>query len=305
LSIAQPSLALRGRVRLDAALFSSETDMKAAIKRSPQATDGNETVLQKKATPERTAEPLLVRSVEKAFRVLEAFSSSTPTLSLTALAETVQLDKSAAQRFTYTLEKLGYLYKDPETKRFGLTVKSLDFSYSYLRANALVGRSMPYLVHLSKTTEETINITVLDDTEIVFVTRFMSRHLFNTDVTIGTRMPAYCTAPGIALLSQLPREQALDILERSARQPITENTTWQMDELVAKLDRSAAQGYATAFEEFYRDDLSIAAAIFDSRHRPAAAITISVSKSRFTTDEAEQKLASLVIAAARSISQTG
>lgn len=253
----------------------------------------------------RTQEPLLVRSVEKAFKVLEAFSSATYTMSLSSLAEYTQLDKSAAQRFTYTLERLGYLYKDPETKRYGLTVKALSFSYSYLRANTLVRRAIPYLVHLSKTTEETINITVLDDTEIVFVMRFMSRHLFNPDVTIGTRMPAYCTAPGIAILSQLPNARALDILARTDRRPITDTTTWKMDDLARKLKRSAAQGYATAFEEFYRDDLSIAAAIVDSKHRPAAAITVSVSRSRFTPKEAEEQVASLVVAAARSISSSG
>ncbi|HEY4297458.1 MAG TPA: IclR family transcriptional regulator [Paraburkholderia sp.] len=252
-----------------------------------------------------SAEALTVRSVEKAFNVLEAFGSSPTPLSLTALAATLGVDKSTAQRFTYTLERLGYLHKDPETKRLSLTVKALNFSYGYLRTNDLLTRAMPYLIHLSRETEETINITVRDDTEIVFVSRFMSRHLFNTDVTVGTRMPVYCTAPGIAMLAQLPRAEALDVLRRCDRRPITQETTWQLEALDKKLDQTAARGYATAFEEYYHDDLSISAPLFDARHMPGAALTLSVSRSRYTPNEAQERFAPQVVAAARAISQSG
>jgi DNA-binding IclR family transcriptional regulator len=253
-------------------------------------------------TPARI-DPLMVRSVEKAFRVLNAFDAAQPTLSLTQLAAAVDLDKSAAQRFAHTLKRLGYLRQNAATKRYELTAKTLEPGHHYTRANLLVERAMPYLLHLSTTTEETVNLTILEDTEIVFVSRFLSRHMLNTDVIIGTRMPAYCTAPGIAILSRLPREEARSVLERSDRRAHSSHTTWQMDRLTAKLEQSAARGYATAFEEFYHGDLSIAAAIVGSNGRPSGAVNVAVSCARFTPDEAETRFSPLVIAAARSISQ--
>lgn len=248
-------------------------------------------------------DPLMVRSVEKALRVLDVFVRLGHPLSLTALAAELGADKSTAQRFSHTLEQLGYLKRDPATKHFELGIKVLDLGYGFLHANALLSRAMPYLIHLSRETEETINITIRDKTEIVFVSRFMSRHLFNTDVTIGTRMPVYCTAPGIAMLSKLPRAEAVHLLERCDRRPITAHTTWEMDALLAKLDLSSARGYATAFEEFYHDDLSMSAPIFEAG-LPAAAVTVSVSRLRYTPEEAEARFAPLVIAAARSISHS-
>ncbi len=215
------------------------------------------------------------------------------------------MDKSTTQRFTYTLERLGYLSKDPETRRLSLTVKALNFSYGYLRTHELLTRAMPYLIHLSRETEETINITVRDDIEIVFVSRFMSRHLFNTDVMVGTRMPVYCTAPGIAMLAHMPRPEALDILRRCDRRPITPHTTWRLEDLEKKLDETRARGYATAFEEYYHDDLSISAPLFDARLNPRAALTLSVSRSRYAPHEARERFAPQVIAAARAISQSG
>ena len=251
----------------------------------------------------RTADPLMVMSVDKAFRVLHAFDSTRPSMSLTQVAAAVGMDKSAAQRFTYTLEKLGYLRKDPVTKRFELTIRSLDIAHHYLHSNAMLQRAMPYLMHLSKTTEETINLTMMDGTEIVFVSRFMSRHVLNTDVIVGTRMPAFCTAPGIAILSRLPAVEAAALIDRMDLKPYTPTTTWKRDELLAKIAKSAVSGYATAFEEFYHGDLSVAAAITGSGGVPVGALNIAVSRARFTPEEMEERFAPLVVAAAGSVSQ--
>ena len=80
-------------------------------------------------------------------------------------------------------------------------------------------RALPYLQHLSKETEETVNLTIPDGTEVVFVSHFLSRHVLNTDVIVGTRLPAYCTAPGIAILSRLPAMEAEAIIEASDLRP--------------------------------------------------------------------------------------
>lgn len=247
-------------------------------------------------------DPLYVQSADKAFRILTAFDGTIPMMGLTQLAATVGLDKSATQRFTHTLTKLGYLRKDPETKRFELTVKILDLGYRYTRANPLIQRALPYLLHLSKTTEETVNLTVLDDTDIIFVSRFMSRHVLNNDVIIGTRMPAYCTAPGIAILSRLPSNKAHNILKRSDLKAFTPHTTYQMNDLLKKLEISLAQGYATAFDEFFHGDLSIASAILGQYRDPIGAINIAVSRTRFSPEEAVKRFSPLVVAAALSVS---
>lgn len=248
------------------------------------------------------ADPLMVNSVEKAFRILNAFGPDRPTMSLAETATAVGLDKSAAQRFTHTLAKLGYLRKDPATKRFELSVKNLDSGYRYARGNALAARAMPYLLHLSKETEETVNLTVMDGAEVVVLARFMSRHVLNTDVMVGTRMPAYCTASGVAMLARLPSVEAEKILRASDLRPITPATTWRLPELRAKIRRSVERGYGTAFEEIYRGDLSIAAAVVDAAGYPRGAINIAVTRDRFTPEKAEQTFAPMVMAAARAVS---
>jgi DNA-binding IclR family transcriptional regulator len=127
--------------------------------------------------------------------------------------------------------------------------------------------------------------------------------VLNTDVIIGTRMPAYATAPGIAMLSRLPEDEAMAVIDASDLKAHTPSTTWQREALRQKLRQSAAQGYATAFEEVYIGDASIAAAVVDHHGRPEAAVNIATSTSRYSHAEVVQRFSSLVIAAAHAVSR--
>jgi len=247
-------------------------------------------------------DPLFVQSVEKAFRVLSAFDARHPTLSLSQLAAATGLDKSAAQRFAHTLFRLGYLQKNARTKHFELTTRTLAPAYHFTQSNPLVQRAIPYLVELSRMTEEAANLSMLERTHVVFVARFMSPHVIAPHVTVGTLMPAYCTAPGIALLSRLPPPEAEAILHASNLRPYTPSTTWHLPELLAKIAASRIRGYAMCVEEMQANDISVAAPILGADGRPVGAINIAVSKIRCTPEAAEQRYAPLVISAASAIS---
>lgn len=252
--------------------------------------------------PAKKADPLMVQSVAKAFRVLEAFDSRHPQMTLSEIAERTNMDLSGAQRFAHTLHTLGYLSKDAKTRQFELSVKSLDLAYHFTRTSRLVDRAMPVLQHLSKETEETINLTVLDGTEIVFISRFLSRHVLHTDVTIGTRLPAYCMAPGRAILSRLPEDELTDLLAASKISPHTQNTITDVTELRAIIAEARLKGFATAFEELYHGDASIAAPVLGAHGRVIGAVSVAASTLRYSRDEIVSSFAPMILAAARSIS---
>ncbi len=247
-------------------------------------------------------DPLMVQSVEKALRILAAFDADRSPLSLSQLARMLDFDKSTAQRFTHTLVKLGYLHKDPESKHFEMSVKVLELGHHYIRANAFVTRAMPALMQLHRRSQETVNLTILDGTDIVFVARLTSPSMADTRVILGSRIAAYCTAPGRAMLSRLPREKAIEILEASDRRPFSPTTTWKMPDLIAKLDRAVELGYATAFEELFAGDLSIAAPVISSRGQCVGAVNISLSRARYEPKQLEENFAHMLMGAAHEIS---
>lgn len=250
--------------------------------------------------PQRSS--LFVNSVEKAMRVLTAFDGTKRQLTLSQIAALTEMDLSSAQRFTYTLTTLGYLRKDENSKAYELSPRLFDFTYHYLASSELVYRASPYVQQLSKETEETANITVLDGTDIVFVLRIVSRHVFSPNIIVGTRVPAYCTAPGLAMLATLPDDEIAQVLDRSQLLQHTQRTIFKPKAIRDRIERVRAAGYAHTEEEYYLGDISTAAAIVDGDGRAVGAINVAVAKPRWKGEADEKRIADLLITAAASIS---
>ena len=245
--------------------------------------------------------PLMVNSVQKAFRVLTAFSRTEPRLTLTQIVDRLGVDKSTAQRFTHTLLVMGYLDKDPVTKTLGVTVKMVDLAHIYLSSNPLIAAAMPYMVHLNGETGETINLTVLDGAEIVFVSRVVGSHLLSTGVIIGTRLPAYATATGVAMMSVLDDSEVTRLLHESDLKPFTPATVYKPENIRARLKTARSKGYVLSVGDYFPSDISLAAPILSRTGSVLGGISLSVSIDRYTAKDAETRFANLVSTAAKSI----
>ena len=260
------------------------------------------------ATPEQrasggaTRSTLFVNSVEKAMRVLTAFDGTRRQLTLSQIASLIEMDISAAQRFTYTLTNLGYLRKDELTKTYELSPKAFDFAYHYLASSDLVHRGTPYLHQLSIQTEEATNISVLDGTDIVFVMRIVSRHVLNPAFIVGARLPAYCTAPGLAMLAYLPSDESDRILKQTKLVSYTPHTVHQIRAIKSRLAAIRANGYAHTEQEYFLGDISTAAPILDTSGKVLGAINVAVAKPRWRGGQDERGISELVMAAASAIS---
>lgn len=249
-----------------------------------------------------SASPLYVQSVEKAMKVLTAFDGSKRQLSLSEISSLTGFDMSATQRFTFTLAALGYLVKDADSRKYELSPRLLDFTYHYLTSSELVSRATPYLQQLGSETEEATNLTVLDGTDIVFVLRIVSRNVFNAHVITGSRLPAYCTAPGLAILATLPDGEIDDILSRTNLVPYTSSTVYQPRKIKDRIAQIRKQGYAHTEDEYFVSDISTAAAITNAHGRGIGAVNIAVARSRWHADRDERRFADLVISTASAIS---
>jgi DNA-binding IclR family transcriptional regulator len=254
-----------------------------------------------KATPRSS---LFIGSTEKAFQVLHAFDGPQRHMTLADIARAARLDRSAAQRLVYTLETLGYLRRVADTRNYALTLKVLQFSNSYIRANELIDKASPYLLEISRSLGETTNLHELDGSEIVFVARFPGQHLFNIDIVVGSRLPAFFTASGTAILSRLSDAEQRDILARTELKQITPYTQIDPSILMKRVRRAGERGYAVITNETVMGDIAVAAAITDEHGRAVAAINVSVPTSRWTPEKAEAELAQHVQVAATSISKS-
>lgn len=246
--------------------------------------------------------PLYVTALAKGLSVLTAFGPSRPAMNLLELADATGLNKSTIQRSVFTLEAMGYLARDGGSKRYRLTVKSLEIGTGYLQTAELIERANPFIQQLNRQTGESCNLLEPWGTDMVYVARFTSHKEMPIHVPIGQRLPMYCTAAGRAYLSALPTEAAASYIERSNRVAYTAHTVTDPAELLALLVRARTDGFALITEEIYVGDIAVGACVVNADGQPLAAINISVPFSRWRPEQVLSDLAPQLVNTARAIS---
>src|SRR5205085_7264512 len=93
--------------------------------------------------------------------------------------------------------------------------------YAYLSSLSLPEVAQPHLETLVAKVNESSSISVLDDTEVVYVVRVPTRRIMSITLAVGTRLPAYATSMGRVLLGGLEDEELEDRLSRIDIRPLT------------------------------------------------------------------------------------
>jgi IclR family acetate operon transcriptional repressor len=182
-----------------------------------------------------------VQSLERAFTLLELMAENGGEVPLSRLAVDSGLPLSTIHRLIRTLVARGYVRQLP-SRRYVLGPRLIHLGESSSRT--LGSWARPYLTDLVDGTGETANMAMLDGDRVVYVAQVPSRHSMRMFTEVGRRVYLHCTGVGKALLAQLPRDTARELVERAGLPRRTPRTITDVDELLAELDRIAEQGYA-------------------------------------------------------------
>jgi IclR family pca regulon transcriptional regulator len=245
---------------------------------------------------------LFVGSLEKGLRVLDAFRRHPESLGITEIARATGLDKSAAQRFTTTLHRLGYLEKDPQTRRYSPALRLMDFSYAYLRHDRLAEIAVARLIEASKAFGSTANLCRLEGTDIIYTVRIPHENATYPATVPGRRMPAFCTSGGMAILAHRPAADAETVIAGAERHALTEHTITEPDGIRERIAQVRELGYAIGISQSWPNEISIAAPVVDDQGLGIAAVQFPVYMPRWTAEEAVDKIAPLAMDTARAIS---
>lgn len=245
---------------------------------------------------------LYIQSFAKGLAVILAFGPGKREMNLPELAVETGMSKSAVQRLAFTLESLGYLRKDPDTKRYSMTPKVVGLGYRYLLVDPILERASPYLLELNRKCGENINISEPDGTDMVYIGRFPSFHYMPIYMPIGRRLPIFCTSAGRAYLAALPQDKVAEILDQSRLMKYTTTTVIDRQELLDLVEKARHVGYSTANGEYYQGDLGIGIAIRSHQGEPIAVINVSAPSSRWSLKRMEEDLAPQLLEVAHLIS---
>ncbi|SMF64239.1 transcriptional regulator, IclR family [Tistlia consotensis] len=248
-------------------------------------------------------EGLFVASVERTMRVLEAVAANQAPIGLTEIAAATGFGKSAVQRLTHTLTSVGYLEKDPATRRYRMTVRALDLAHGFLVTDPLINEGLLHLIDASERCGETVNMGKLEGTDFIYVARLPAHRMNVAAALIGRRQPAYCASGGRAIMSLLPRQEVEALLDARPLRALTPLTTTDRGRILEIVEQARLEGFCATNQEVLLGELAVSAPISDQFGRPVGAVQSSVSTASWTLEAVREKLAPQVMEAARLISR--
>lgn len=243
------------------------------------------------------------RSVSRSLEILRLFNSH-PTPTLGEVSAAVSLPKPTTLRFLRTLEGEGYVTRSPTSKRYRLTPAVLELGFAALRSLGISGATTPFMDELAAATGGVVNLSVLDEHDILYLARVSPppeiRRLVTMRISVGSRIPAYCTAMGRMLLAGNP--SALESVLTSPIAPMTPKSNTDPDSLRRAVERAGENGFCVSEEELALGFIGIAVPV-PSSELEQLALGLTVTTTDYNKQQIVDQLVPSLFATAAKISR--
>jgi IclR family transcriptional regulator, KDG regulon repressor len=232
---------------------------------------------------EKTKNDYNINSLIRSVNILEILANNGET-SIQELSRLSGLGKSSVHRILGTFKTMGYVNQNGETGRYYATIKLFEIGNKV--ANRIPYRKIarPYLEELFEKCHETINIGMVEQNEIIFLDKIVTREPLRIELEVGRRVPAYCSALGKAIIAF--SENSFDIGCFDFNK-ITKNTIDNPESFKREMEGIRKQGYAIDDEEYIYGLYCIAVPIMDRNSRPVTSISIATPVMRMNEERKE------------------
>ncbi|WP_167506093.1 IclR family transcriptional regulator [Desulfosediminicola flagellatus] len=242
----------------------------------------------------KKTEVQLVDAVAKALEILDCFSKHETELSLNQLCEKTGLYKSRVHRLCGTLIATGYLVKTSRSN-YRLGPKLMVLGKVYENTNSLRSIAEPFMKQLSTETGQSTALFVVDGMQCICMAREVGSGRLVYSISEGDNMALAPTASGRVLLAYAEKEFIEKVLSDAATLPAPDAI--DIEETRQALETIRKTGFAINKKGIEEGTAAIAAPIFDFDRNVAAALAIVGPEHRFSDNQCDEMLSSLLAAA--------
>ncbi len=227
--------------------------------------------------------PDFVLSLARGLAVIEAFQDRPDGVTVGDVASRTGLSRAAVRRLLITLELLGYASHNGPVYR--LSSRALRLGFSFLSSSSLSALAQPILEEISAAIHESSSLSMLEGDEIVYLARSATRRVMSVGLSVGSRLPAYCTSMGRVLLAAMAKQDIESYLARVKLEGRTPKSITKKARFAAELERVRRQGYALVDEELEVGLRSLAVPVRSRSGKVVAAMNTGVQAARSTAHE--------------------
>ena len=247
-----------------------------------------------------TGDPSFMTSLARGLAVLTAFSDQRRTLTIAQISHKTGIPRAAVRRCLHTLKQLGYASSD--ANNYALKPKVLTLGYSYLSSTPLTVSAQPCLDNISRTLHESCSLAVLEHGQVLYVARSSTSRIMSVALNVGSRLPAYCTSLGRAILAHLPEADLDAYFEHTELRAFTEQTVVSEKRLREILAGIRATGHAVLEEELEVGLRSIAVPVRGASGNVVAALNIGAQATRVTRSQMEREFLPMLLMGSQELS---
>ncbi len=248
-----------------------------------------------------TGDPNFMTSLARGLAVIHAFQERKRHLTIAQISHRTEIPRAAVRRCLHTLIKLGYATTDGRT--YSLLPKVLTLGHAYLSSTPLAVTAQPILDHLSDQLHEACSMATLEGDEVLYVARSATpQRLISVDLSVGSRLPAYCTSMGRILLAALDDAALNDYLEHAELQIKTSRTLHTPAAIRASIDEIRLKGWVIIDQELEVGLRSLAVPLKDSAGQVLAALNVGTHASRVSKQELEARFLPVLLQASKELS---
>lgn len=245
----------------------------------------------------------LVPGLVRGLSILSLFNENNQEMTISEIAEKIDVNRSSAFRLIYTLEACGYLRKQSQ-KTYVLDSRVMSLGFNSLSKKPLNELSSPIMRELRDRVKIAVHLSILEGTNIVFINNVQSVGAFTSTVQIGTHWPAHATVIGQLMLSKLAISDVKKRYENfNDWTTFSERTPRDLASLLSRLEQVKKESFMVSWGHFNTDMAACAAPIYNQANNEIVAV-LSVSCPITTYDENEfcTTVAEEVVSAADKIS---
>jgi DNA-binding IclR family transcriptional regulator len=235
----------------------------------------------------------------RTFAILDLVARSQAAIEVADVIEELALPKATAYRLVDGLVSSGYLAREPVRKRLTVGSRLTGLAFGAMRASMRDCGRHALLRRLAHQVNETCNIGIILNGEIVYLDRVEAEHWpLRLHFTAGSRVPLHCSAIGKLYLALLPARRRQRLLQSLELRRFTESTITDRSQLEAELKQIRKEQVSFDREEYLVGVVCVAAPVVGRNGEMLAAIAIQAPEARMTVAKAREHLPALSGAAA-------
>lgn len=225
-----------------------------------------------------------VQSIDRTFDILELMARQDKGMTLTEIAEQIDLPKSTVHRLLAVLRERNYIEKNDSSSLYRLGLEFIELCSGLLNSLELKTEAQPELRRLSLQTGQVVFLAIEQEGELVYIDKIDKFNEIRSYCFIGQRRPLYCTGLGKALLTGRTNEEIRELINEEQMVPYTNNTLTSINALIEDVAVSRQRGYSIDNEEVELGMRCVAAAIKDYRNTVIAAVSTSWDIEQYDED---------------------